>query len=166
MNLEEVKQEINNWITSFVEVPHPALGGWPPCPYAKKARLEQDFDVRIGTSPISDLQALAQNGLSKSVVIFVYDPVKFPYAEFSQDIEFANKELLLKKDVIVLEDHPNDPEIVNGVSMNQGRYALAMCQSLSDLNIKAQHMASKDFYHSWPEEYLQGLFRHRKDPRL
>lgn len=166
MNLEEVKQEINNWITSFVEVPHPALGGWPPCPYAKKARLEQDFDVRIGTSPISDLQALAQNGLNKSVVIFVYDPVKFPYAEFSQDIEFANKELLLKKDVIVLEDHPNDPEIVNGVSMNQGRYALAMCQSLSDLNIKAQHMASKDFYHSWPEEYLQGLFRHRKDPRL
>ena len=166
MNLEEVKQEINNWITSVVEVPHPALGGWPPCPYAKKARLEQDFDVRIGTSPISDLQALAQNGLNKSVVIFVYDPVKFPYAEFSQDIEFANKELLLKKDVIVLEDHPNDPEIVNGVSMNQGRYALAMCQSLSDLNIKAQHMASKDFYHSWPEEYLQGLFRHRKDPRL
>ena len=166
MNLEEVKQEINNWITSFVEVPHPALGGWPPCPYAKKARLEQDFDVRIGTSPISDPQALSQNGLNKSVVIFVYDPVKFPYAEFSQDLEFANKELLLKKDVIVLEDHPDDPEIVNGVSMNQGRYALAMCQSLSDLNTKAQHMASKDFYHTWPEDYLQGLFRHRKDPRL
>ena len=165
MNLEEVKQEINNWITSFVEVPHPALGGWPPCPYAKKARLEQDFDVRIGTSPISDLQALAQNGLNKSVVIFVYDPVKFPYAEFSQDIEFANKELLLKKDVIVLEDHPNDPEIVNGISMNQGTYAFLMIQKLSDLNEKAQLVAKKGFYDTWPEEYLQLLFKHRKDPR-
>jgi hypothetical protein len=26
-------------------------------------------------------------------------------------------------------------------------------------------MASKGFYHNWPEEYLQGLFRHRQDPR-
>jgi len=26
-------------------------------------------------------------------------------------------------------------------------------------------MAEKGFYHNWPEEYLAGLFEHRKDPR-
>jgi len=26
-------------------------------------------------------------------------------------------------------------------------------------------MAEKGFYHNWPEEYLVGLFEHRKDPR-
>jgi hypothetical protein len=49
--------------------------------------------------------------------------------------------------------------------MNQGTYALALVQSLSDLNAKAKQMANRGFYHSWPEEYLTGLFQHRQDPR-
>jgi hypothetical protein len=49
--------------------------------------------------------------------------------------------------------------------MNQGTYALALVQSLSDLNNKAKIMAAKGFYDSWPEDYLQALFQHRKDPR-
>jgi hypothetical protein len=65
----------------------------------------------------------------------------------------------------VLEDHPDAPELVNGVSMNQGTYALALVQNLTDLNEKARLMARKGFYASWPEEYLQELFQHRQDPR-
>jgi hypothetical protein len=42
---------------------------------------------------------------------------------------------------------------------------LAMCQSLSDLDVKARMMASKGFYHTWPEHYLETLFEHRQDPR-
>jgi hypothetical protein len=49
--------------------------------------------------------------------------------------------------------------------MNQGTYALALVQSLSDLDQKARAMAGKGFYHTWPEDYLQGLFEHRQDPR-
>jgi hypothetical protein len=49
--------------------------------------------------------------------------------------------------------------------MNQGTYALALVQSLSDLNDRAKQLASKGFYDTWPEEYLQPLFKHRKDPR-
>jgi hypothetical protein len=49
--------------------------------------------------------------------------------------------------------------------MNQGTYALALVQNLTDLNEKAQLMARKGFYNAWPEEYLQQLFQHRKDPR-
>ena len=68
--------------------------------------------------------------------------------------------------MLALEDHPEDPEIANGVAMNQGTYALALVQSLSDLDNKAKHMAAKGFYDTWPEEYLKSLFKHRKDPRL
>ena len=64
-----------------------------------------------------------------------------------------------------LEDHPTDVENVNGVVMNQGQYALALVQALDDLNVKAKQMSAKGFYHNWPEEYLQGLFCHRQDPR-
>ena len=77
-----------------------------------------------------------------------------------------NQKFLVPNDLLALEDHPADPEIVNGVSMNQGTYALALVQSLSDLNTKARQMARKGFYETWPEEYLQDLFDNREDPRL
>jgi len=71
----------------------------------------------------------------------------------------------LSQDLLALEDHPQDPEVVNGVIMNQGTYALALVQNLTDLNQKAQQMARQGFYDTWPEDYLHTLFAHRQDPR-
>ena len=166
MEIEQVRKDIENWITSFVEVAHPALGGWPPCPYARRARLDRSYEVRLGIELYTDLQQLGQVGMQgKEVIIYVYDPIEWSYEKFHHDLEAVNHDFLLPKDIIALEDHPNDKEIVNGVCMNQGQYAMAMCQSLSDLNTKAKKMADKEFYHAWPEEYLQTLFHNREDPR-
>lgn len=166
MNLDQVRKDIESWIVGFVEVPHPALGGWPPCPYARQARLNNEYEVRIGTTLLADLMHVAQTGLGdKKVIVIAYDPEQCQYDQFHADLERANTELLLPLDIIALEDHPHDPEIVNGVSMNQGTYALALVQSLSDLDQKAQLMARRGFYDAWPEDYLKVLFNHRKDPR-
>jgi hypothetical protein len=166
MNLETVKQDINAWIENFVEVSHPSLGGWPPCPYARNARLNQEYDIRIGINPLLDLAQIALSGLgNKKVIVLAYNAERWDYNQFHEALDQANTEFLLNKDIIALEDHPADPEIVNGVSMNQGTYALALVQSLSDLDAKARLMADKGFYNTWPEEYLEVLFHHRQDPR-
>jgi len=165
LDLEQVQRDIELWIENFVEVPHPALGGWAPCPYARKARLDQDFEVRMGVNPYFDLKVVSQTGIAKSVVIFVYESTAYTPEQFHTQLEAANKEFLLGKDLLVLEDHPEVPELVNGVSMNQGTYALALVQSLSDLNRRARAMARQGFYDTWPEDYLQELFNHRQDPR-
>lgn len=166
LDLATVQYNIERWIETFVEVPHPALGGWAPCPYARKARLDRDFEVRVGVNPYFDLLNVAKDGLGgKSVLIIAYDPNEFFYSQFTSDIQAANEEALLGNDLLALEDHPGDAEIVNSVTMNQGTYALALVQSLSDLNEKAQLVAKKGFYDTWPEDYLQALFKHRKDPR-
>ena len=167
MNIDQVRKNILDWVENFVEKPHPALGGWPPCPYAKKARLDNDFDVRIGTDPCIDLEEIAWQGLGgKSVVVIAYDPVLWPHDQFSKILDQANHDFLLAADIIVLEDHPDDLEIVNGICMNQGTYALSLVQSLGDLDKKAKAMAKQGFYNAWPEKYLTALFRHRKDPRV
>ena len=166
LKLEDVTANIEKWIVDFVEVPHAALGGWAPCPYARKARLDRDFDVRLGLAPIHDLVQTSRKGLGgKSVVIFAYDPTDISYAELSYAVDVCNREFLLPNNLLALEDHPADPEVVNGVVMNNGTYALALVQSLSDLNEKAQLVARKGFYDTWPEEYLQALFKNRIDPR-
>jgi hypothetical protein len=166
MDLETVKHDIEQWIVNFVEVPHPALGGFPPCPYARSARMKKSYSVHIGVDPYFDLKNRARWGMgNQEVIIYAYNPVEWPHELFAASIESANKEHLLRNDILALEDHPADVEMVNGVCMNQGTYALALVQSLSDLNAKAQTMASKGFYHNWPEEYLQDLFQNRQDPR-
>lgn len=166
LDLATVKHDIEQWIETFVEVKNPALGDWPPCPYARKARLERDFDVRLGKDPYWDACDLSIKGIDKSVVIFAYDATEWSHMEFAYKLEQANEHWLLPHDLICLEDHPSDREMVNGVCMNQGTYALMMIQSLSDLNEKAQLIAKKGFYDSWPKSYLEVLFKNRKDPRV
>jgi hypothetical protein len=166
MDIEQVKKDIELWITNFLEVPHPALGGFSPCPYARSARVKNSYAVYLGADPYYDLKNRGRQGMgNKEVVIYVYDPKEWTHEMLAGSIELVNKEVLLPRDMLALEDHPDDIEMVNGVCMNQGTYAMAMCQSLSDLNTKAALMASKGFYHTWPEEYLQALFQHRQDPR-
>ena len=167
LDLATVNADIESWIVNFVEVPHPALGGWAPCPYARKARLDRDYEVRLGTDPYIDLLEISKTGLNgKSVVIIAYDTVFWEYCHFNASIKAANIVHLIDNNMLALEDHPADTEMVNGVAMNQGTYALALVQSLSDLNDKAKLLAAKGFYDAWSEDYLQALFQHRKDPRL
>lgn len=166
MNIVQVRKDILSWVEDFVEKPHPALGNWPPCPYARSARLKNSVGIFIGNDPYFDLEHRCKQGLENfEVVIYAYDPFEWTYDYFHARLEAANRDFLLAADLIVLEDHPSDAEIVNGVSMNQGTYALAMLQSLSDLNSKAKIMAQKGFYDAWPEDYLKVLFHNRQDPR-
>ena len=166
LDLETVTKHILDWSETFVEVPHPALGNWAPCPFARKARLAGTVRVVVGTDPYFDLRNRSRDGLGTAeVVIYAYDPAEWDYATFHSSLDQANREFLLANDLLVLEDHPADPEIVNGISMNQGTYALALLQSLSKLNTAAEQMHHKGFYESWPDQYLEQLFQHRTDPR-
>jgi hypothetical protein len=96
----------------------------------------------------------------------VYDPQQWSAEVIEHNVAAANQQWLNRQDMIALGDHPNAPEIVQGVSMNQGTYALILVQCLSDLDHRAQAIAQRGFYQDWPEDYLQGLFAHRQDPRL
>lgn len=166
MDTETVTADILDWCERFVEVPHPALGGWPPCPFARSARLNKTIQVLTGADPYFDLRNRARWGMGKyEVIVYAYDPEEWPYQRFHSSIESVNTEILLARDMLALEDHPDSVEDVNGVVMNQGKYALVLVQSLSKLNVAAKQMGTKGFYHAWPEEYLTGLFRHRADPR-
>jgi hypothetical protein len=166
MELQQLRQDILAWSENFVEKPHPALGGWPPCPFARSARLKNTIGIFVGTDPYYDLKNRSSQGMGQyEVVIYAYDPEEWNHNLFSSSLEQANQDFLQYNDLIVLEDHPADVENVNGVIMNQGKYALALVQPLADLDQRAKGMAQKGFYHAWPEEYLKVLFQHRTDPR-
>ena len=164
MNFEQAQLDILAWITGFVERPHPALLGWAPCPYARRARLEGKFEIRPGhIDPYTDLQHINIGELD--VVAMVYDPTEFEPDEFNQQITAVNQGFLRARDLLALADHPDSPEVVQGVTMNQGTWAIAFVQPLAKLNAHARMVAEKGYYQGWPEDYLQILFEGREDPR-
>ena len=164
MDFERARQDIMQWITEFVERPHPALNGWPPCPHARRARTENRLDIRTGvTDPYTDLRSVELGRFE--VIAFVYDPAEFTASEFEQQIQAVNAAFLVPRNLVALADHPDSPETVNGVSMNQGQWAIAFVQSLSQLDAVARTLADRGYYQDWSEDYLKALFEFRKDPR-
>ena len=165
MNFEQAQLDILAWVTGFVERPHPALLGWAPCPYARRARLEGKFEIRQGKiDPYTDLQHINIGELD--VVALVYDPTEFEPEQFNQQITAVNQGFLRARDLLALADHPDSPEVVQGVTMNQGTWAIAFVQPLAKLNAHARMVAEKGYYKDWPADYLRVLFEGREDPRL
>jgi hypothetical protein len=95
MEIEQVRADIESWIENFLEVPHPALGGFSPCPYARAARLKKSYAVYLGVDPYYDLKNRSSQGMgSYEVVIYAYDPAEWSHELFASSLDQANQEFL------------------------------------------------------------------------
>ena len=154
MKQEEISQKLLSWLEEFVEQPHPSLGNWPPCPYARQARLSNNIIIRQGNDPYYDGLELAKiYNWDKEVVVFWYDHALHPVTDFIADVQNLNKEIM-PLDVVALEDHPDAKEFVAGVSMNFGVCALLIIQKLSALNNASDQLRNKGYYDTWSSESL------------
>lgn len=165
MDIDHISQQLNTWLETFVEQPHPALGGWPPCPYARQARVTGQIKILAGSQPWADAIAAVAHGLwQREVVIYCYDQGVIVGSEFSATVKQINA-ALSPHGLFALDDHPDCAEVVNGVSFNFGHCALMILQLTSKLDRAAEALAKRGYYKDWPEEYLQELFHGRRDPR-
>lgn len=159
MNHEQVTAELLKWMEEFVEVPHPSLGGWPPCPFARQARLTKNIDIRQGQDPYADCLSLLYYEWDKEVVVFWYDYID--PESFIDDVNRANS-ALLPKDIVALEDHPDTEEVIAGVKMNFGLCPIIVLQKNGKLNLAADQLEEKGYYHSWSKEDVDKIVTWRR----
>ena len=146
-------KDIQKWIEEFVSV-HNETIGQVPCPFAKQAMLDERINyVPGGKHTITPLlNSLASNWDEKYEVVVVYaDKDELTPNELKTIVDDFNR-FARDKDVVALEDHPNDPEILNGVSMNFGKAILILVQRLSKLNKASDILKKKGYYDNWPKE--------------
>jgi hypothetical protein len=149
-----VESSLLKWMEEFVEKPHPSLGGWPPCPFARQARLSKNIDIRQGSEPFNDCVSLLEYNWSKEVVIFWYDDID---KELFIDLVNRANSVLLEKDIIALEDHPESEEIIADVKMNFDLCPIIVLQKNSKLNIAADQLKEKGYYHTWSQSDLDKI---------
>tara|TARA_Y100001970_G_scaffold193744_1_gene235462 strand:- start:15535 stop:16035 length:501 start_codon:yes stop_codon:yes gene_type:complete len=164
---QQIIKEIHEWMETFVEKSNPKFGNMPPCPYARQARLQNKIDIKdLDDDYLVCLVDAARTWTDEfDVVIFVetivdrYDP-----SELSAIVEEVNKRVM-PMDIVCLEDHPAEPEIINGVQMNNGKYVLVLMQRLSKINDASKHLESTSYYKHWTKENLDDVknWRFEKD---
>ena len=138
----------------FVEVPHPSLGGWPPCPFARQARLSRNIDIRQGSNVYKDCTSLVDYDWKKEVIVFWYTAID--PESFIDGVNRAN-EILLPNDIVALEDHPDTKEIIAGIKMNFVVCPIIVLQKNSKLNQAADQLKEKGYYHSWSQEDIDKI---------
>ena len=155
MDQPKIKAELDRWLVEFVEANSSALNNWPPCPYAKSARLSG----MIGTvfCEVSEFDSVLRESIQqlqhKDVIVICFDHNMIDPVELQSWVEGMNK-MLMPGDYVILEDHPDAPEYVNQVKMNFGHCGLLVVQKLSKLNTASDRLRSQGYYDVWDQAAL------------
>ena len=149
-----MKELILKWMQEFVEQPNAKLGNWAPCPYARKARLDNQIEIVEGENVLVDY--LDCDFDHKEVYVFWYPTKQYSAESLSNMIKHINSDER-DHDIVLLEDHPDDVEIIAGVTMNFGPAILVIAQRLSKLNEASAQLSKKDYYDHWSKENLKDV---------
>jgi hypothetical protein len=162
MNEEFIKEQLSEWMVNFIEKPNSLLGNWAPCPYARQARIANKIEVQF--TEVSSMFETINEQLSKlehkDVIIICFDHKRIS-PEFLQEFVVGTNTMLMKNDYVILEDHPNTPEYVNGVKMNFGHCGLLLLQKLSKLTDASNLLKEKGYYDVWSKHNLNDVVNWR-----
>jgi hypothetical protein len=160
MDEQSVRQKLEQWLVDFVEKPNPLLNNWSPCPYARQARVNNQIHIVFDCPlKIADYINFLDN---HDVVVLCFDSTEYRASQIELFTQHINS-VLIHKDYVVLEDHPDSEELINGVKMNFGECGLMILQRLSKLNIAADQLHEKGYYATWSGENLDQVVNWRYD---
>jgi len=158
MNHDEILSKLSKWLTSFVEVPNPNLGDWAPCPYARQARVNNKVAIKF--SEINEFDASINESIEilghKEVVVICFNHLDIDPTSLQNYVKKAN-ETLMPMNYVILEDHPEAVENINGVCMNFGECGLLVLQKLDKLNDASNQLREKGYYEHWSQEDLDSV---------
>ena len=145
------KEKIEEWVLNTLSEPHNKFGDLPPCPYAKKAWIEGNVEVKMW----KDFSSFRYEKWDKEVTIYVMDPYTSP--EFlSQIAKNYNK---LYPDYLFLEEHPDLVEDVGGFVVNQGELILLIVQERKPLEEARDKLQGTTYYEHWTPEMKERIIK-------
>lgn len=168
-----IEQDLRSWSKHLLEVPSEHLNGLPPCPFARKAWLENKVKV------IECDDVLASALMYRDLVTQQYDLVvaasyTLPDAEYmEQTIEKYNEEYA-KDDLYFMLFHPEygaeeaDLDFLYDTDWESGiedEYCMVFIQSLSKVDDASLQLEGKGYYDAFPQDEYETLVLSRRKRR-
>lgn len=153
-------EEIYKWIESIM-IPREELFGMPICPYAKKAVSNKSLTILSGTTNTMHSLLDTVDLVSHQVtIIIIEDYLNFTVGDLGEMTKILNMEYK-DKDLVILENDPRDPLIINGLKTTFDGGFLFLVQSLSDLNLKHSELSKSNYYSVWTKKQLDKIVNWR-----
>ena len=165
------KHAIEEYIIHFLEERHPQFSNMPPCPFARKERLEDRIvykEVHIGKERptdrlIEDIRIFDSNPHKSTMII--YDP--YQLCSLLEAYEFAQHLMDSLNDINILPIplHPEDPFMIGDVRTRNTPFMMMTIQRKSLIFDAKKKLLSTTYYSLWDdfeeryldrfEEYMQ-----------
>jgi len=153
---------IEDWIFSLTHNQE-SLSNLPICPYAKQAYINKRYHIVDTDYDMIDLD-IKQSDLTKyQVIIFKLKDYNSYAVEFLKQKTTKLNEQFNKHDIIILDNDPREPFLINGVKTTYDEYYLWLIQSLSDLNIKSKELEKTNYYKHWSKDQLDDVVNWRTE---
>jgi hypothetical protein len=153
---------IKEWIVNFLSQSSPVFNGLSPCPYARKALIDNKVNFITSVDYVTDITGILDNWNELVDVVVVVCPDDINPTLFEQAVLAINQQYL-SKGFVCLEDHKDLPEVVNGLSLNNGQYNIVLCQRVEKLNQAADILKTKGYYIHWSKEYYDDVVTWREE---
>jgi hypothetical protein len=167
MNKNEIEVDIWEWIKGYIEVNHKFYDyKFPPCPYAKSARLKGLVDVQAySTGSVYNflkIQAAKNTESNKhSVMVLVLPPRIKYYPLFSWFIKKLNKKLITKNYYAQHGTALTTESKYKGF-FNSGEYSIVIINKLSEILDGHQSLLKTDYYKPWASDHYTAVVERRQ----
>ena len=159
LNLEQIMKttesssnpDLQSWILDFLSEPNKVYDNLPPCPFAKKAWLDGNVEVK----KFAGFESLDKDlsNWDKEVVIYEFEDT--PYLPHDLEITCAVYHDRYPE-FIFYDEHPTQIEEVSGVIINSG-LALLIVQKRKELEEARAQLMKTGYYDNWTPEMKERI---------
>jgi hypothetical protein len=154
-----ILNNIHDWVNELI-IPKKELDGLPICPYAKQALSLYSIE-ECNFENIEDKLSKCDI-LNHKVCIFYFKEYHTYDTVILEERTKALNDQFKSKDLIILDNDPRSPFIINNVKTTFDGCYLWLAQSLSDLNIKSKELERKTSYYTfWTKGQLDDVVNWR-----
>lgn len=145
--------KIEDWILNFLSKPSSAFDNLPPCPYAKRAWLDGNVEVKEFVS----FEQLRKDLdiWNKEVIIYLFQHAVLPTCSELENL--ASKLNEQYPEFLFLEETPDLVEDVAGVIVNQGELCMLLVQKRKPLEDAREELKKTGYYDNWTEEMKERI---------
>lgn len=167
MTKQTIETDIWNWIQGYIEVNHKFYDyKFPPCPYAKAARLKGLVDVQAyshgNVYKFVRIQAAKNADSNKhSVMVLVLPPRVKYYPFFSLFIKHLNKKLV-SKNYYAQHGIALTTESKYTGFLNSGEYSIVIINKLSEILDGHRALTKTDYYQPWAPHHYEAVVERRQ----
>jgi hypothetical protein len=154
-----IKQDILDWVTNFIEVNHEFYNfKFPPCPYAKAARLDGLLNITvyedgtIGSYVDMNIQAIIADSKYTVTVLVLPNRARY-YFWLKWWLKYKNRRLVARDLYAQLET----------ARVNEHEYTVIIINRLSDIISGHRSLSKTDYYSNWTAEHYNAVVTRRHD---